>query len=459
MVAVVPVSFHRRLLLLTLAALAVRVAWVWLEPETVPLADENMWLTWGAGVLPSAEVAFSPLKLRFIFHPPLYLYLVGAASELLGNFSSLRYVQALLGATLALSVGLVGRRLSSEAAGLAAAAWAAFYPELVWFVSHYWAETVFTVLLWWGMERLSAADEDGSSPAAIVAGVLFGLAILTRETVLYFVPLAGLWLAWRRAGGPRRAAFFVGATLLVVAPWTVRNWIAFDAFVPVSTAGALNLWQGNARENRQQVYEEYRAVHGKIAQYQNARRRGVEAVLSRQPWWIFEKLRDELPEYWAAHAQPIVQLERGAYGEVARPRAFLAIGVVLAPYIALLVLFLAGLAYLPAGRLPVLLLGFLVFYVLLHVATHGYPRYRLPSLPVLFLVGAHGWVAWRTRPRPAVDRAHTAAAALAAAVLALSLAPSLVTWARRPWPPPWFAGAAEGAEAAAAADSPGAERR
>ena len=136
------------------------------------------------------------------------------------------------------------------------------------------------------------------------------------------MPPAAVWLAWRRPGGLRRAALFALTALLVVAPWTLRNWLVFDhAFVPVSTAGALNLWQGNTRAPRQQVYEEYWAVHGKIEKYEHARRRGVEAVLARQPWWIFEKLRAEMPEYWAVHGQPVVHLERGAYPEVTRPWA------------------------------------------------------------------------------------------------------------------------------------------
>ena len=105
----------------------------------------------------------------------------------------------------------------------------------------------------------------------------------------------------------------------MVLPWTVRNWRVFDAFVPVSTAGALNLWQGNTRLSREQVYEEYWAVRGRIPKYEHARRRAVEAILERQPLWILEKLRSELPEFWAAHAQPIVHLERGAYGPVRRP--------------------------------------------------------------------------------------------------------------------------------------------
>ena len=189
------------------------------------------------------------------------------------------------------------------------------------------------MLLWWAMERLVAADDEGSARTALASGLLWGAAVLTRETVLYFLPVAALWLAWRRKGGARRAAWLLAAAALVVVPWTVRNWLVFDAFVPVSTSGALNLWQGNTRLSRQQVYEEYWAVHGRIPKYELARRRAVEAILERQPLWILEKLRDEMPAFWAAHGQPVVHLERGAYGAVARPRALAAVVLVLGPYL------------------------------------------------------------------------------------------------------------------------------
>jgi 4-amino-4-deoxy-L-arabinose transferase-like glycosyltransferase len=450
-------SFRRSLLALTLAGLAVRLLWVALEPPTFPVADETMWVSWGSEILPSPDVAFSPLLLRFVFHPPLYLYFVGVPFALFGTLKAVLYAQCLAGVLLVPALGLAGRRVFGERAGLAAAGVAAFYPELVWFASHFWAETVFTVLLWWAIERLLAAEGNASSGAALVSGLLFGLAILTRETVLYFLPLAALWLAWRRAGGGRRAAMMLAASALVVLPWTIRNWLVFDAFVPVSTSGALNLWQGNTRLSRQEVYEEYWAVHGRIAKYEHARRRAVEAIRERQPLWIFEKLRDEMPAFWAAHGQPIVHLERGAYGTVARPVALLAAAVVLLPYLALLALFVAGIAVLPRGRAPLLLLAFLAFYVLLHVAAHGYPRYRLPAMPAVFLVAAHGWASWRARPP--IDRRHRLAAAAAAIVLVLSVGPSLVGWVTRPWPPPWFAGAGvEGGPETPAGEAPQQER-
>ncbi len=403
-------------------------------------------------------MAFSPLQLRFVFHPPLYLYFVGVPFALFGTLEAVKYAQCFAGALLVPALGLVGRRAFGERAALVAAGTAAFYPELVWFASHFWAETVFTVLLWWAMERLLAADERGSTGAALASGLLWGLAILTRETVLYFLPVAALWLAWRRVGGARRAAALLVVSACVVLPWTLRNWFVFDAFVPVSTSGALNLWQGNTRLSRQEVYEEYWAVRGRIPKYEHARRRAIEAILERQPLWIFEKVRDEVPAFFAAHGQPIVHLERGAYGAVARARAWAAVAVVLLPYLAVLVFFVAGIARLPRGRAPLLLLAFLAFYVLLHVAAHGYPRYRLPAMPAVFLVAAHGFVAWRERG--SVDRGHRLAAAAAALVLALGVGPSLLAWVTRPWPPPWFAGAGVGGgqEERAPGEAPQVER-
>ena len=458
MVAAVLGSFRRRLLALTLAGLLVRLLWVALEPETRPVADETMWLAWGTQDLPSPETGFSPLKLRFIFHPPLYLYFIGVPFALFGSLQAVKIAQCLAAALLVPALGLAGRRAFGEAAGLLAAGTAAFYPELVWYAAHFWAETVFTVLLWWAIERLLAADGAPSAEAAAVSGLLWGLAILTRETVLYFVPIAALWLAWRRAGGVRRAAWLLVTAALVVLPWTLRNWLVFEAFVPVSTAGALNLWQGNTRLSRQEVYEEYWAVPGKIDKYWHAQRRAVEAIVERQPLWILEKLRDEMPAFWAAHGQPIVHLERGAYGTVARSRALVAVAVVLLPYLAVLVLFVAGVARLPPGRAPALLLAFLAFYVLLHVVAHGYPRYRLPAMPAVFLVAAHGGAAWRVRRgrhEAAVPPRHRWAAAMVALVLGLSVGPSLVTWATKPWPPPWFAGAGVGVEGTGEAPPPG----
>jgi hypothetical protein len=85
-------------------------------------------------------------------------------------------------------------------------------------------------------------------------------------------------------------------------------------------------------------------------------------------------------------------------------------------------------------------LSFLAFYVLLHVAAHAYPRYRLPAMPALSFSRPTGSPAGRRARDPREPSAHAGRRGRLGLVLALSVAPSLVGWFTKPWPPPWFEG-------------------
>jgi 4-amino-4-deoxy-L-arabinose transferase-like glycosyltransferase len=409
--------FARTLWLIFLGGLALRAAFLVFEPRTYPVGDENAYLTLGTRYLPSARVGWSPFRTHLIFHPPLYPYFIAGLQSLPGGLAAVQWVQVALSALLVPAVGRVGARAFGERAGLAAAGMTAAFPELVWFAPHFWSETVMLFLLWWGFERLLEADASGRALPAALAGVLFGLTALTRETVLYFAPLAGLWLAWRpsRPGARRRGAVFLAAVVLTVAPWTVRNWIQFRTFIPVSTSSGLNLWQGNVDMTREEVYDEYRAAGDRIEEYRYATRKGIEAILGRQPWWIFEKFVAEMPHFWG-DSQTLIHLRRRAYGERAPAFTWAVAAVVVVPYVAVLGLFALGLARTPLDRRRALVAGFLGYYVLLHVVAYGFPRYRLPILPAVFLFAAAGGVAWRER---------TLAPGLGRRVLAYALAGGL----------------------------------
>ena len=416
----------RTLLVLTLAALAVRVAFLVLEPAAPPVADEQVWVKWARHVS-NPRVSFHPLRTQFVFHPPLYPYFLAVPLGLTGSLQAAKWAQVVVSVLLVPAVGRVGTQALGARAGLLAAGVAAFYPELVWFAAHFWVETLFSVLVWWGFERLLAADARARTGPALFAGVLWGLAVLARETLLYFIPLAALWLGWGRrgAGGGRRAAALLLASVLVVAPWTWRNRIAFDAFVPVSTAGGLNLFQGNAPLSRQEVYDEYYAVTGYVAQYRHAVRRGLQSIRERQPTWFLEKLVEQMPMFWEAESMAAIHVKRGAYGAVGVPWAIAIALVLLLPYLALLPPFVAGLAAAPFERAQVLLAAFLAYYNLIHVVTHGFNRYRLPVMPVVFLFASWAFVAWRDGSFPKLSPARKAAALALGLTLLLSLVPSV----------------------------------
>ena len=416
----------RALFWLTAAALLVRGAFLVLEPATRPIADERTWIDTALEILLSERVSLSPLRTNWIFYPPLYPYFIALVYAAFGSLVAVKWFQAAVSALIVPAVGLVGVRAFGPSAGVLAAGVAAFYPELVWFSAHFWSETLFMLLLWWAVERLLAVDENGRVGVAVAAGALWGLAVLTRETALYLAPFAAVWLGTnRRRGAWRRATAFLVVALLMVAPWTYRNWLRFGAFVPVSTVGALNLFQGNTLLSRDEVYALRDSVPGRIEQYHFLRQKGIEAILERQPWWLLEKLRDEMPRFWEADSLALIHIKRGAYGPDVRPAVALAAAVaVILPYLLALAGFVAGVVALAPDRRQVLLLLLLVVYNGMHVATHGFARYRLPVLPVVFLVAAAAWALQRERRYPRLGPRRQALAAVLAVAVLLTLIPS-----------------------------------
>jgi hypothetical protein len=235
---------------------------------------------------------------------------------------------------------------------------------------------------------------------AAAAGVLWGLTILTRELALYLVPIAAVWMLRRgvgAAGGARQVksrdltpALVVGlAAVLTVAPWTIRNAVVFRAFVPVSTMGALNLWQGNTTLTHLQIYEVLATKGGPIEQDRYCREMAWKTIAARQPGWVFEKLAEQMPEFWKAGSEVLDHLVgRQACGPLPAAKLVAIEMLLVLPYLAALGLFLVGLARVRFSAPAWLLLVLLAAYDAAHVAAYATTRFRLPVLPVVFMVAA-----------------------------------------------------------------------
>lgn len=165
-----------------------------------------------------------------------------------------RLVLALLGTLAVLFTYLIGRRLSGPAAGLIGGAAIAIYPALLEYQGMLMGEPLAATLLSGAvLATLWAADlPDGGEPARVrwlLPGVLYGALALVRPEYLGVALLVCLVVLFRQ-GGRNWARTLVPTLLLiagvavVVAPWTVRNAIALERFVPVSTGGGQVLFAG-----------------------------------------------------------------------------------------------------------------------------------------------------------------------------------------------------------------------
>ena len=173
------------------------------------------------------------------FRPPLYPYLLGALYAVTGPSLTAGQVAAALAGVL--SVGLLGvlaRQLWTRREGLVAMGIAAVYPPLVLTNTTLISESLALPLM---LGTLVAALHFRRTLAirwAVLAGALLSLAILDRPALIVLVPplLVGLWVPpRRRAGSVIPAVVALVAAVVLILPWTVRNALEMDAFVPLTT--------------------------------------------------------------------------------------------------------------------------------------------------------------------------------------------------------------------------------
>jgi 4-amino-4-deoxy-L-arabinose transferase-like glycosyltransferase len=161
-----------------------------------------------------------------------------------------RIVLALLGALAILFTYLIGRRLSGPSAGLIGAVAIAVYPALLEYQGMLMGEPLAAALLSGAvLAAFWAAGPGHLASGWLGPGALFGLLALVRPEYLGVALLVSLAVLarggrvkWRRS--LTRAVLLLVGVAVVVVPWTVRNAIAHDRLVPISTGGGQVLFAG-----------------------------------------------------------------------------------------------------------------------------------------------------------------------------------------------------------------------
>lgn len=231
------------------------------------------------------------------YRPPGQPGLLAACFALFGDgLAAPRLVLAALGAGHCLLQVAWARRLAGWRVGLLAGWLTAVYPQFVRYPHELYAEVLAMVLTAAGLWLLLVALDRGAVGRTVVAGLVFGLAALTRESGLLMPVIVGLWFWWvarRQASGasdtppvvpprtggrapsptsgragegagshpgsgqapqmvwqrperlPRHWLALVLGLVLAVLPWTWRNYRVLDALVPISTNPGINFYMGN----------------------------------------------------------------------------------------------------------------------------------------------------------------------------------------------------------------------
>jgi 4-amino-4-deoxy-L-arabinose transferase-like glycosyltransferase len=176
------------------------------------------------------------------FYAGVYFLTGGADPE------NARIAVAILGAAMVLLVYLIGRRLAGPVAGLIGALLAAIYPAFIDNNGQLLSEPIAAALLAAAVLSFLWAADRRRVWAWVLPGLFLGATALTRPEYLPFAAVFALIALVKVARtrsfgiGLASSALLVGAFVLVLAPWTVRNYVVLDRFVPVTTGGGKALF-------------------------------------------------------------------------------------------------------------------------------------------------------------------------------------------------------------------------
>jgi 4-amino-4-deoxy-L-arabinose transferase-like glycosyltransferase len=188
-------------------------------------ADGKLW--WGTAPFGNAHPT--------AWKPPLYPAFVGTLYAVVGD-SPLRAecVQAFLAAVTVGLTWLFARRLFGPRPAVVAAWVVALFPLAFEYYGLLFPEALAIPLTLLALNVF--VDREPTPRLAVAAGAAVGVGLLVRPTSFFL--LAGVLAAFVVATGWRRGvaltALAIATAVVVVAPWTVRNYAEQDGFIPIS---------------------------------------------------------------------------------------------------------------------------------------------------------------------------------------------------------------------------------
>jgi len=313
--------------------------------------------------------------------PPLYPLLLAAVFLVGGPYTSLSlyiavFLNAVFSAITAVLILRFGERAFGRGVGIVAALiWSCWIYEVV--VSlRLWESGLSAMLLvltlWW----LQELREETKAARWVWFGVLAGIAALSNVTLLAVFAVLGIanWFGTEDRSKRGHVLASALAFVLVLLPWTIRNYVTLGRVIPLRDNFGLELWVGNHRG-----VTHLSDFHGSfpLSNPSDYNQMGEIAFMERQRSIALEFIRGNPGEFLRLCGQRVVD-----FWASPNPGVWLTITA--------LASFGLGLAW---WRQNVVALPFsivLCVFPLVYYITHTWSTYRHPIEPEVLLLAVYG---------------------------------------------------------------------
>ncbi|MBN1592938.1 MAG: glycosyltransferase family 39 protein [Candidatus Coatesbacteria bacterium] len=397
----------RRIVWLFVAALVVRLFLVFIHTDVKLVHEMNGYNYAARSMLAGKGFVCVEDRGYRAFLPPGYSFFQAGIYWLFGHsLFAARFIQAILGALTVVFTYILARYMFEDKVAMLGAWILAFYPQSVQFADLMQTETVFLFFFMLAMIFFFQSLESADWRAILTAGILLGISALVRSIIMFYVPLIiGFLIIFKR---DRRMIKTTVIVLLLMAavilPWTIRNYVLLDAFIPINTKAGWDFFQHNHSDmyyimrnlsdepgedeaDRLAMDENGHTDEVKLSQV--CQKLALKWMYEHPLLFVFKGIRMQWNLY-SMERTFFVNLRQGYYGNVPKWMLFIAGPYMGLPFLLLLPLSVIGFVYMRKDNLylQIILVLFGYFSAIAFMAFMFY-RQRYPLLPFLCCFAAY----------------------------------------------------------------------
>lgn len=396
-------TIERKAILILAIAFLLRFYFVFIYPQFPVASDAKEYDSLGWNI--AAGNGFTDEAGKAELHrSPGYPFFLAVIYRVFGHsYDHVRSFQVLISMLTLLLIFLIAKDIFGKDTALFSLTIASFYPPFISYCGILYNETLFTFLIALSAYLFLYAIRHSSARVYILLGVTGGYAILLREEfILVLLSFLVLTVVYSRENLKKIICLILGA-LLIIAPWTIRNYKVSGEFVLVSSQLGPILWISSYKGGWTEWHFEdpyYKSLVNGLSKFERNKLLLSEGIknIKEVPLRYLKFCFKGLARFWiAGHSNTFYglrdsfknYLSAGASGKVVIKALF--------PVFNTILIILGGYGALMAIkklRNKVIELLFLILPVFMVMTVHfflfGADRYQVPIMPLMIMFAAFG---------------------------------------------------------------------
>lgn len=392
------------LFIILLLALLLRLGYVIFVPQ---IEDKELKDAWAYHRLASGLLSGKGYSGN-IKCPPFYPVFLACTYSVFGHgFFAIRVIQAVISSISCIFIYLIARRCLNTKVALFAGFFSAFYPAFISYAGLPLTETLGTFLLLVFIYCLLSSLSSKKILWLLGGSISGGLLILCRAEMLLlgvFIILGMCMFKQFNRNSFVKVLSIVLFSLAVCLPWTIRNYLAFNRFVPVTIGFGCSLWLGSYPEDWTEWHDDrepIKSLKGKTqvkfdTELDTKLRKLAFENITTHPFIYLKLCMKKFFRFWVtSHSNTFKGLEqsfvdalRNRNLRILLPKSLLLIlnlSLILSGFYGI---FLAIKRHLNLCLIPILVIA---YKSILHTIFVGAPRYQLLVMPYMIILAVYAW--------------------------------------------------------------------